>query len=260
MIGRMVTVAAIALFLSYSVSCAEEWRELKSEHFIVYYFDGENFAREVSQWAEKYYDNIASDLGYARYDNFWTWDKRVKIFLYRSREEYLRSTSAQNWSYGFANYYKKEIVSYANSAKFIDTLLPHEITHLVFRDFVGFKGEVPIWLDEGVAQWEEAGKRKASAEMMKALIARGEIIPLEQLMRMDVSRESNESATNRFYIEAITLVGFMIREYGESKFTLFCRQLRDGATVNKALEFTYSDSMRNIDELEKKWIEYYKRG
>ncbi len=252
------TILLAVLFCSSLA--AEEWKELKSEHFIVYYLDDENFAQDVSQWSEKYYSKIASDLGYARYDNFWTWDKRAKIYIYHSREEYIRNTGAKEWSYGFANYYRKEIVSYSHSTKFIDTLLPHEMAHLIFRDFVGFKSEVPIWLDEGVAQWEEADKRKAAAELVRAFAANGETIPLILLTRMDISQETNESIARKFYAEAVTLVGFMIEKYGESKFTLFCQQLRDGATIDGALSFTYPDSIKDMGELEKEWMEYYKGG
>ena len=249
----------LVLFLSACCfpASAQDWKELKSEHFIVYYFDNESFAGEVSQAAEKYYSKIASDLGYARYDNFWTWDNRAKLYIYRTREDFLKGTGAKEWSYGFAIYNRKVIVSYANSSKFIETLLPHELTHLVFRDFVGFKGEVPEWLDEGVAQWEELDKRRVAVGLVKMLIMNRDTIPLSQLMQMDISQENNERITRKFYAEAVTLVGFLIEKYGESRFTSFCQQLRDGSTMNNALSFTYPDSVRSIDELEKEWLKYY---
>jgi hypothetical protein len=256
-IPRILLVCFILFSVFAAPAFAIDWKELKSEHFIVYYLDGENFAGEVSRYAERYYTKIASDLGYARYDNFWTWDNRVKIYIFLTREDFLKETGAQEWSYGFTSYDKKSIVSFEKSERFLDALLPHEIAHLIFRDFVGFKGEVPIWLDEGVAQWEEADKRAASVELVKVLIAKKELIPLADLMRMDISRENNEIVTLKFYAEAASLVGFMIERYGASRFTEFCRQLRDGATMNKALAFTYSDTVRDTDILEKEWLKYY---
>jgi hypothetical protein len=255
---KAATAALILLSIFSFQAYAEDWNELKSEHFVVYYHDGEDFAQNVSQWAEKYYSNIAADLGYARYDNFWTWDKRAKIYIYRSREDYIAGTGAKDWSYGFANYYRKEIVSYSHSTKFIDTLLPHEMAHLIFRDFVGFKGEVPIWLDEGVAQWEETDKRAAATGLVRTLITYKDTIPLELLMRINIGQETNENTARKFYAQAVTLVGFMIEKYGQSKFIQFCRQLRDGATINTALSFTYPESIKDTVELEKEWMEYYR--
>ena len=255
-IGAVPILIFALCFLCPRVT-AEGWKEAKSEHFIIYYLDDDKFAEEVSAQAEQYYNKIASDLGYSRYDNFWTWDNRAKIYIYRNREDYLTATGAKEWSYGFAAYGAKTIVSYAHSEKFFTMLLPHELTHLVFRDFVGFKGQVPVWLDEGVAQWEEEGKRKAAIDMVKEMIANKTIIPLSQLMQMDIAQESDSGISNKFYIEAVTIVGFLIKQYGESRFTIFCRDLRDGGTINEALSSAYSDSVRDIGELEKEWLKYY---
>ena len=247
-------------FLLCSSAVADEWKELKSEHFLVYYLEDDKLADEVSQHAEKYYEKIALDLGYSRYDNFWQWEKRAKIYVYRDRDEFLKATGAQEWSTGFANYSKREIISYAHNPKFLERLLPHELTHLIFRDFVGFKGEVPVWLDEGVAQWEEEDKRKMAVALLKGYISTSQIIPLSRLTQMNIAQESNAEVSRKFYVEAVTLVGFLIEKYGESKFTLFCRQLRDGANINEAISFTYSDSIQDMGELEKEWIKYYGGG
>ena len=68
--------------LCLAASNAGDWLEKKSEHFVVYFNQDENFAQAVLDGAEKDYRNIAYDLGYARYSEFWTWDKRVKIYIY----------------------------------------------------------------------------------------------------------------------------------------------------------------------------------
>ncbi len=252
-----MTVTAIYCFLTLcSPAHADGWKELKSEHFIVYYLDGDQFAADVSQASEKYYSRIASDLGYARYDNFWTWDNRAKIYLYSDRDGYL-STGAQKWSYGMSRYDKKEIVSYANSAKFVESILPHELAHLIFRDFVGFKSYVPVWLDEGVAQWEESDNRSAAVGLLKEYISKNEIIPLAMLMKMNIAQESNVEITRRFYVEAVTLVGFLIKEYGPAKFTLFCRGLRDGENIDDALRLAYSEPIVDSASLEREWLQYY---
>lgn len=33
------------------------------------------------------------------------------------------------------------------------------MTHLIFIEFVGFDKVIPLWLNEGVAQWEDRSKR-----------------------------------------------------------------------------------------------------
>jgi len=250
-------LAVIFLCACGSLSAAEDWQELKSEHFIVFYLDDYKFAQEVLTQSEKYYDKIASDLGYSRYDNFWQWDNRAKIYLYRDHEEFLRATGKPSWVYGTAIYDKREIVSYRWGKGFIDALLPHELAHLIFRDFVGFKGEVPLWLDEGVAQWEEAQRRKWAITIVKELIKNKEFVPLKELTKVGSGSENDAVLSAKLYAQAVTLVGYLIEKYGPTKFVLLCQQLRDGKSMDEALSFVYTDSIRDISELEKGWLKYY---
>ena len=254
----------VIILLLCAIATAEDWKVIKGEHFLVYYVDNKKFAAEARSRAEKYYNKIAADIGYSRYDNFWRWDNRAKIYIYRTHEDFMRATGKEPWIYGVVRYHKKEIISYEWSAGFLDSLLPHEIAHLVFRDFVGFpaaggKG-IPLWLDEGVAQWEEEARRTKSVEAVKKLIKDKSYIPIAELMGTDVRTKSDYELSSKFYAQAITLVGYMIKEYGPSKFNLFCRQLRDGKSVNAALSFVYTNSIPNIKSLEEKWIKYYGGG
>ncbi len=247
------------LLLSPS-SWGAEWQELKGDHFIVYYKTDEKFAKDILRQSEGYYKQIASDLGYARYSNFWQWDNRVKIYVYPSEKEFQSATGELSWSKGVANYTTKEILTFAWSQGFLEALLPHEITHLVFRDFVGFKGEVPLWLDEGVAQWEEPAKRAIAKQVARSLIASQKYYPLRDLTSMDIRNSKDEEAVQFFYMQSVTVVEFLIKKHGAQSFTEFCRQLRDGKSLEEALRFTYSASMRTLEDLQSQWIKYVMEG
>jgi len=240
------------------IARAQEWQKLKSEHFIIFYVDGKQFAKDVSRKSEKYYRRIASELGYQRYSGFWTWDNRVKIYIYPDRESFLAATDQPKWSEGVANFTKKEISSYAWSEGFLDALLPHEMAHLIFRDYVGFKGEVPLWIDEGVAQWMEPKKREIVKYAVKRLEEQGKLISLQKMMTLDVRRSGDSALVTNFYIQAMSLVSFLINKYSAARFTNFCRQLRDGKTIVDSLKFAYPTSIRSIEDLQEKWLKYIK--
>ena len=277
----------LVIFLFFGIAIAEGWQVLKGEHFLVYYMEDKNFAKEILWQAERYYDKIASDLGYSRYGKFWLWENRVKITIYSTHEEFIRATGiSRKWADGVALYKEKEIITHKQSKEFLNSLLPHELTHLIFRDFVGFpdpdmdihlsggqgfassarqgqsrawaagKG-IPLWLDEGVAQWEEKNKRKEAIEIAKGLIKKNSYIPIGRLMQMDVRQEEDYELARNFYVQAVALVGVLIEGYGGLKFNLFCRQLRDGKNMNEALSFVYGNSISNVDELERKWVKRY---
>jgi len=260
-------------------SSAQQWEELKGEHFLVYFTQGEKFAKEVLDKAEKYYRQIALDLGYSRYSEFWTWDKRVKIYIYPDHDSYLKATGEPKWTQGIADYKTKEIISYAWSAGFVESLLPHEMAHLIFRDFVGFKGEVPLWLDEGVAQWEEEAKRNQIKAAAKYYFKRSLLLSVEDMMQLDIRSYqendriyirttrtkdgkqgvlllSSKNLIDTYYLQSVSLVGFLIERYGSDSFAHFCRQLRDGKTLAEALQFSYPTYIHNVQDLEDRWRDY----
>ena len=239
---------------------APAWKEEKGEHFIVFYMNESAKPKEVLRKAEFYYNRIADDLGYARHSNFWSWDKRVKIFIYADGASYRASTGQPDWSHGMASYYDKEIHSIEGTADFLDSVLPHEITHLIFRDFVGFKGEIPLWLDEGVAQWEEDQKRAEALAMMPQIVLGGYGMTVKRLMQTDIRGEKDPVRVAAFYTQAISLVDYLVRTHGTASFTVFCRELRDGKSLEEALRGAYPGTLSNLDDLETKWIKHVMQG
>jgi hypothetical protein len=234
----------------------EEWEELKGDHFIVYYVADPAFAREVLRKAEYYYDRVARDLGYTRYGNFWKWERRCKILVFPDQEAYIRATGQPSWSIGSAHYDTKEVISYSGCQAFLDETLPHEIAHLIFRDFVGFESDIPGWLDEGVAQRQEASKQEVVDYYVWQLARARKLWPLEYLTRADPGMIQDPDEARTFYIQAASVVSFLIDKHGASSFIHLCRQLRDGKTLDEALQFTYPTKMRDLNELEEAWLAY----
>jgi len=256
----LFVTTCLIMFFSFTSAHAQEWKEEKGDHFIVHYMNDAARPKEILRKAEIYYNKIAEDLGYPRYSNFWQWEKRVKIYIHPSKEAFQAATGQPVWSHGMASYLDKSIHSIETNDNFLDAILPHEITHLVFRDFVGFKGEVALWMDEGVAQWEEDDKREAAISAMPDLVARGDTLTTQSLTSIDVRRETDPAKVRLFYMQAISLVDYLIKNYGTSSFTNLCRELRDGKGLEEAMRIAYSNSIRNIEELDDKWRKYVLRS
>jgi hypothetical protein len=269
----------LGFFIFPGSAFSQAWQELGGDHFIVYYTADEKSAKDVLDKAEVYYRDIATELGYPRYSEFWSWDKRVKIYIYPERESFLKATGQPKWSEGMADYRAKAIISYAWSQGFVESLLPHEMAHLIFRDFVGFKGEVPLWLDEGVAQWSEELKRAHIKAMARQSFENDALLSLEDMMKIDIRRVSEvdkvyirstrtkdnkmgilflsgDNLINTYYLQSVSLVGFLIERYGSLSFSAFCRELRDGKSLEEAIRSAYGEHMRSLPELESEWREY----
>jgi len=244
-------ITFLTLFVPAS-GFATDWQEEKGDHFIIYYQKDEPLIKEIKHKAEQYYTQIADDLGYARYSNFWQWERRAKIYVYPSLEEFQSQTGEKGWSHGLAVYSKREIYTYSAHEGFLDGILPHEITHLIFRDFVGLEGQVPVWLDEGIAQWEEPEKRKLARKVARWLVQHDKDYHLQDLTATDVRKLTDQMQVNYFYMQSVSVVDYLIRNFGGQRFTQFCRELRDGKKFNDALQAVYP-SIESIYVLDMRW-------
>ncbi len=281
-IKRSIFIVISAL-LCLGAASKQDWLQLTSDHFIVYFTQGDDFAQQVLDQAEKDYQSIAVNLGYARYSEFWTWDKRAKIYIYPDQASFLAATGQPSWSEGMADYKNKTIASYAWRQGFLQSLLPHEMTHLIFREFVGFTGEIPLWLDEGVAQWEETEGRQKIKDLAKKYFEEDRLMSVDDIVKLDIrnlkdrpgvfirptrtkdNKEgvlflSSNNLIDTFYLESASLIGYLIERFGSDAFSNFCRELRDGKKVEEALGIAYQSHIHNIRELEDGWREYLREG
>ena len=234
---------------------AIEWNTAKSTHFIVYYKAApEDFIKQLIDKSEDYYNKIAQDLGFTRYD-FWTWDKRAKIYIYDNAADYQAATAQPGWSIGCAQVAQKIIQTFPYAKGFFETVLPHEMGHIIFREFIGLgDNAIPLWLEEGVASYQEKIKYKQANILIKEAINEGGFINLRELSAVNPQLMDNPQLAGLFYAESFSAVDFLIKEFGRDKFVLFCQNLRDKKNLERALVSTYSFS--NIQELNDAWVRY----
>jgi len=234
------------------------WYAEKSTHFIVYYKDAQaRFVRQVIDKAEDYYSSIADNLGFRRYD-FWLWDKRAKIYIYNDAQDYQSNTGKPSWSGGTAHYSSEKVIeTYPWAQGFFDSLLPHELGHIIFREFIGRESNAPVWLDEGVAMYNEKLKHtQIKKELFKAL-EENRIIPLEKLSTINILFVSDPEEVKLYYAEAFSAVDYLIKEFGKDHFVEFCRALKERKPFDEAINSGYR-IFKNLEELNKSWIRYIK--
>jgi hypothetical protein len=252
----------IKLFLIFSflpmvlLADNQAWQVFKSTHFLIYYKSAsENELNLLSQKAEECYNNIADELGLNRFD-FWTWDNRASIYLYDTKDEYLKATDASDWSAGQAVVKSKLIQTFLTAPGFLDNILMHELAHIIFREMVGFNNPaVPVWLEEGVATFQQKQYDFQSVESyLVKKINSNTFMSLSQLNKFDLRQEKDKNLVELFYFESYSLLNYLIKEFGKDKFVLFCQSLRDYLDLTKAFRFSYS--FDSLDELESSWKAY----
>ena len=243
------------LFLFPRVICAEVdssfWQTEKSQHFIIYYQeDTTGFVKELINQAEKYYNSIVDELGFRRFD-FWSWDNRAKIYLYKDNSSYLKDTQRAAWSGAMVSIKTRTIKTYIGQNNFFDSILPHEMTHIIFREFIGDRKDLPLWLDEGVACSQEKTSLANRLGIAKNIINQNSYLKFENLFEI---RDSTLIVPYTFYAESASIIVFLIEEYGSDKFLDFCRKLRDAEPWKQSLLGVYH--FFNFEEMEQGWKNY----
>jgi hypothetical protein len=254
----ILLIVAVSFAFCLSGYCLDEdFKEKRSTHFIVYYKDGVDvdFIDDIIDSAEGYYDDIAKNLGYHRY-NFWLWDERAKIYIFNDKDSYQSQTKQPEWSGGCALYQERKLWTYPHAAGFFDSILPHELGHIIFREFVGFGSNIPLWFEEGAASYQEKSKRYAAKSMVKDFIAKKRIFTMPELSSIRSAGDiSDNEVAEVFYAEAVSIVYFLINKFDDYRFAMLCRNLRDGIDFDTALDKSYFN-IKDSQDLYKQWLRY----
>ncbi|MFH0948504.1 MAG: hypothetical protein V1833_05865 [Elusimicrobiota bacterium] len=118
-----------------------------SAHFIIYSMN-EPLLKDLAQKVEKIYGTVISNTNFYNFNP----PERFLIYIYPDAQSYKENTKRPEWSGGFATNRK----IYTFEEKHLSYILPHEITHLIFNDFMGNQAvKISKWLNEGLAMYEE---------------------------------------------------------------------------------------------------------
>jgi len=232
-----------------------QWKVEKGIHTVVYYNRcPQDFVRRVIDSAERYYEEITAILGFIRY-NFWLWEDRAQIFIHDSAKDYQLATQQPHWSAGVVEPKRKIIHTYIGDEGFLGTVLPHELAHIIFREFVGMDNPViPSWLEEGVACYQENSRRDFSRQIVKQALLGGYFIQLLDLGKINPQRLKDEKQVELFYAEAVQVLDYLLGKFGREKFVYFCQILRDEKDLDKALRQSYG--FESLSRLSESWEKF----
>ena len=258
----VILVAALGVvpFLGRNL-CAEdvEWQEKKSTHFIVYSAPDieKGYVDKVISTAEKYYHSLEDKLGFRRF-NYWTWEKRVKIYIYSDKASYLEVSGRPEWSGGSVDIANKIIESYYWEDFFFERMLPHELAHIVFREYIGQKTSLPLWLDEGFACFNEQDYSQRYVRRVLLWVKNGKA-PIDYNILNDFTQQGIHTAPSEssmaHYYYSVSLVDYLWQAFGRDKFRKFCKAIKEeGNSAQEALFSVYQ--FKDTGELNKGWTDY----
>jgi hypothetical protein len=217
-------------------------------HFLVKAYSTEA-AEKYSLLCERHYLRIMADMGMYSFVP----SRPYNSVIYKDAQEYIAKTKQPEWSGGIT--YGNAILVYED--KYASPILAHEMTHLIFNDFMGLSsGPLLTWLNEGIAVYEEMRSDPKAQNIYDNRFSRfvsRNPIGFSQMMSMSPLDEKS-MFVEKWYAQVGNLTGFMISEGGSMSFYVFLKKLKEGYSLDEAIKEAFIGRWTNIRELEKSWL------
>ncbi len=224
------------------------WQTLTEGMVTIKWYSGDKtFAGKIMSSAQEALGRLEKSIGAKA-------SKPVKIFIYANAND-LRGAMIfpQEWTGGVAyTAYRVLAIGIAPDAlAWGQRAISHELTHLIVHQ-VTFNpyGDLPTWLDEGLAMYNEGPLESSFQAVMEKAASQGTLISVKSLA-------SPFSATTELsylsYAESYSVVEYLVTEYGQGKMLALLDTFRKGSTYDNALQQVYGFDMVRLDAL---WREY----
>lgn len=226
-----------------------DFRQQESSHFVLHYEGGqapEGLRNEILTVLEAQYNTLQGDLEVTPRNS-------IAVSLYTD-QAFFDVTQAPSWSAALNDgKIRIPISGLTSMTPGLMRVLRHELTHSFIIQIT--HGNVPQWLNEGVAQLEEPASTSAVGTRLAALYASGNQIPLNQLEQSFQSFSTNEAAV--VYAEALAAAECIRASYGMSDLSRILQRLGDGEPIESAMRNTIH---AGYAQFENEIAEYLKRN
>lgn len=256
--GLLLCGATVPFFCCLAARGAEfgGGARVETENFVVLAYDIK-VARRVGRDVERRRGEISRALGISEPG---AWRPRCTVHICDNRTAYTRDSGGPSWSAGWS---RVETTAEGGVTRTVFTfekdtyeelmsVLTHELAHVIFRDAVVPSSKIPLWLDEGVANFIQMDGMKDYKKIAKKEVKRGASMPLTSLFL-----EKNYPAERTlFYAESASIVDMMTDTFGKVPFLVFAGLLTNGVPPSRALNNAYSSFTGDTDDFDDEWKEY----
>ncbi len=222
-------------------------QENSSLHFKVKAY-GQDTVLGVSAQAEAAYTRIMIDTGL----NSFMPRGLYQIVVYGTQDEFRKKTGNPEWSNGVS--VGNAIYTYMGPN--LDVVLSHEISHLIWFEYMGHVNPDYRWVNEGLAVFQENKARgtRGQGDLFSAVRGglRSQPIPMDQMIHL-VPATERAYDVSLWYAQSESMVRFMIERGGRIGFSQFLAALRYDKNLDQAVAEGFPGSWRTLEELNTDW-------
>jgi hypothetical protein len=180
-------------------------------------------------------------------------DEPIDLYVYPNYEDMRDAILYEpSWTGGMA-FPEHNIVIMGTSSSDADwdrDTVVHELTHVLVGHLTfSCLGDVPTWLNEGLAVFSEGELDSVSARQLDDAIRNNTLLSVRSLS-VGFSEIADKASLS--YSQSYSIVRFLIETRSQDKMTELLTVLRDGSSVDEALVAVYGF---DVDGLEDAWRE-----
>ncbi|MCA9118816.1 MAG: hypothetical protein H6822_05075 [Planctomycetaceae bacterium] len=220
-------------------------------HFDLRYQDnvGYSAAYDLRNVLDQARRDVGRDFGY--------WPRHQIVVLVYSEEAFKQVRQGPDWIAGL--YDGKIRIPYPRSPQAqasLNSTLVHEYTHAIIHDIT--HNQCPVWLNEGLAEYQEARTRKPDLQHLQLAVSNNRLIPIASLDVAFKSRDANVAALA--YQQSYSLVTYLDQKYRFFRIRKILDKLGQGASMDEALQAELRLSSDQLEQRWQRWLPSFARG
>ena len=243
------TIVALLQRVERETKAEADFRQQETVHFVLR-FEGsqvsDDLRNQILGALEEHYKTLQNDLGSAP-------KNAISISLY-TQEAFFDVTQVPAWTSALNDGKLRIPISGITTATpELVRVLRHELTHSFIQQIT--HGNVPQWLNEGLAQLEEPKSTSPLGVRLASLYVAGQQIPLNRLEGSFLSYGQGEASVA--YAESLAAVEYIRSMYGMSDLARILVRLGQGEAIEAALRNTIHGGYA---QLENEITDYLKKN
>jgi hypothetical protein len=229
-----------------------QWRQLRAPNVeLAWYTGDENYGRALMAIAARSLSQLANDAGV-------TLERPVRILVYSGREDFQSASFRGGLEWVGGTFYPDQnvILIYApagqQGAEVARRAIPHELAHAVIHQVTDNPfGDVPQWLNEGLASRSEPTFMPEQADALARAIAEKR---LHSLRALSGSFPVDPDEALLAYAESYSAASFVLERYGRARVNQLLQTFREGVTYDEGLRRVLGVDHTQLDAEWRAWL------
>jgi len=219
-----------------------DWQEIRSDELVLFSAVPDQAVNQALwQAANEALDRLESDVG-ARPERL------VKIYNYPDTQG-VRDTVVftHDWTGGLAFTSYDTILLGANRSnlEWGTRTVAHELCHMVvYQVTFNCLGDLPTWLDEGLATYIEGDLEDYLQEVLDEALAKDALLSLQSLCG---GFPTSSKRARLAYTQSNRVVSYLLETYGREKMAELLQTFREGSSYDRALQRVYGLDTQGLD-------------